>query len=83
MIQDEKRRMCLDFYIHYPTRSFIEVKVHGDAYGCLSQIQTYFHYFKGEVVPILVAPSHITKSVEEINQELPVCLIGFDFIQLS
>tara|TARA_Y100001968_G_scaffold174121_1_gene159541 strand:+ start:643 stop:1692 length:1050 start_codon:yes stop_codon:yes gene_type:complete len=79
MIQDEKRRMCLDFYIHYPTRSFIEVKVHGDAYGCLSQIQRYFNYFKGEVVPILVAPKNIIYDLQEINSdEFPICLIEID-----
>ena len=72
------QRLRVDFYIHYPTRAFIELKFSSlGGEGALGQIEHYYHCFKKEVIPIFVAPKGLVRSVEAISGHLPICFIDF------
>ena len=76
------QRLRVDFYIHYPTRAFIELKFPPPGsslgVGALAQIRHYYYCFKKEVIPIFVAPKDLTQSVKSISGDLPICFIDLD-----
>ena len=79
------KKLRLDFFIHYPTRAFIEIKIstleNWDELRCqrwLDYMQSIFFDFNKQIVPIFVAPTEVIQAMKAMPSELPIFWVDYD-----